>query len=294
MKLGIAIPTFSGTIATPLDAADRAAAVDADAVFAVDHLFPPGRPARPSFEPFSLLAAVVAAHPGLGVGALVARVGMRPPGLLAKQAASLHEMSGGRAILGLGMGDALVRAEHETFGLPFPPAPDRVDMARATAGALRSLFAGRRWSGDDRLPPLDGPLLPQGGPPVWLGGTSDRMVRVAAGHGDAWNGWGLDLDGFLDRVDLLRREAREAGRDLGEVPPTWGGIILVARDRAELARLEADRSARGAAWDPWRGTADDLRAFASGLARAGATWMVCLPAGPPDRTELIARTLAEA
>lgn len=291
MRLGIAIPTFATSVAAPLEAASRAARVGAAAVFAVDHLFPPGHPDKASFEPFGLLAAAAAANPLLGVGTLVARVGVRPPGLLAKQASSLSEIAGGEAVLGLGMGDHLVRAEHETLGLPFPPPDDRAALAASTAEAMRSLFRGEPWPGDERVPALPGPLLPPGGPRVWLGGTGRRIVEAAARAADGWNGWGLDADGFEDRVRSLRRSVSEAGRDPDEVTPTWGGIVLVGRDRAELGVLDQERSARGVAWDPWRGTVDDLRRFADRLERAGATWMVCLPAGPDDRTELIARTL---
>lgn len=291
MKLGIAIPTFARTIDVPSRAADRASEAGADAVFAVDHLFPPGHPDRPSFEPFSLLSAVAASRPEIGVGVLVARVGMRPTGLLAKQASSLHAMSGGRSVLGLGMGDALVRPEHETFDLPFGAAADRAALAESTASALRALFAGRPWPGDDRVAALEGPLRPPGGPPVWLGGTTPRIVSAAARAADGWNGWALDADAFDERVGWLRRAAVEAGRDPSEVVPTWGGIVLVGRDRDDLARLEQARAASGVAWDPWRGTVDDLARFAARLREAGAAWMVCLPAGPDDRTDLIARTL---
>lgn len=294
MKLGFAVPTFAGTIDVPLGAAAEAERVGADAVFAVDHQFPPGRPDRPSFEAFSLLATVAASSTGLRVGPLVARVGMRPTGLLAKQASSLHGLVAGGAILGLGMGDALVRAEHDAFDLPFPGAADRAALVGSTALALRSLFAGRPWPGDDRVPAIAGPLAPAGGPPVWVGGTSDRIVDVAAATADGWNGWGLDADAFVDRVHRLQRSVHAAGRDPSEVVPTWGGIVLVGRDAAELELLEGDRSARGVAWDPWRGTVDDLRVFATRLAGAGAAWFVCLPAGPADRTELIARTLRDA
>jgi alkanesulfonate monooxygenase SsuD/methylene tetrahydromethanopterin reductase-like flavin-dependent oxidoreductase (luciferase family) len=293
MKTGFVIPTFAGTVDVPLARAAAAVRADADAVFAVDHLFPPGRPDRPSLEPFSLLAVVAAAEPRVGVGVLVARAGMRPAGLLAKQASSLHGIAGNGAILGLGMGDALVRAEHESFGLPFPAPAERAALVGSTARAVRALRAGRSWPGDAHVPALPGPLAPPGGPPVWVGGTTDRLVDVAAAAADGWNGWGLDAEAFADRVSRLRRSAAQAGRDPGDVVPTWGGIVLVGRDRAELDALEADRAARGVAWDPWRGTVDDLRRFVTALAAAGAGWFVAMPAGPEDRTELIGRTLRD-
>jgi alkanesulfonate monooxygenase SsuD/methylene tetrahydromethanopterin reductase-like flavin-dependent oxidoreductase (luciferase family) len=278
----------------PLTAARRAAEAGFEAVFSVDHLFPPGFPDRPGVEPFSLLSAVAVRNPGLGVGVLVTRAGFRPPGLLAKQASALEHLSDGRAILGIGMGDHLVRAEHEALGLPFPAATERAARLEETARAMRSLFAGRPWSGGDQVPPLEGPLLPPGGPDVWLGGTSSAVVEAAARSADGWNGWGLDADGFAERTATLGRLAVDAGRDPAHVVATWGGIVLVGEDQRDLELLVEERGARGPAWTPWTGTVDDLRRFVRRLADAGCAWFICTAAGPDDRLELIGRTLREA
>jgi alkanesulfonate monooxygenase SsuD/methylene tetrahydromethanopterin reductase-like flavin-dependent oxidoreductase (luciferase family) len=291
MKLGLSLPTFTADVGRPLDAARQAAADGFDGVFAVDHLFPPGSPERPSLEPFTLLAGVAAREPGLAVGVLVTRAGFREPGIVAKQASNLHLVSRGRAIVAVGMGDHLVRAEHEMLGVPFLPAEERVAVLEEEVLALRALFAGRAWEGGLHVPAMSGPILPEASPPVWVGGTGERVLGAAARSADAWNGWGLDVEGFRTRAAAVARLAEEAGRDPSEVPPTWGGIVLVGEDRADLERLQAEREAQGPAWAPWSGTAEDLRAFAEALAEAGCAWFVCLAAGPPDRQELIARTL---
>src|SRR5207342_2834752 len=176
MKLGLSLTVFTADPAKPLAAARRAADNGYDAVFASDHLFPPGAPERPSLETYTLLSAIAAANPGLGVGVLVTRAGFRPPGILAKQAAALDHMSGGPAVLGLGLGDASGRAEHSALGLPYPPASVRGEVLEETAGALRALFAGRSWPGGNHVPPMEGPLLPPGSPAVWIGGASPRVL----------------------------------------------------------------------------------------------------------------------
>jgi alkanesulfonate monooxygenase SsuD/methylene tetrahydromethanopterin reductase-like flavin-dependent oxidoreductase (luciferase family) len=278
----------------PLDAAQRAAASGFHAVFSVDHLFPPGAPDRPGIEPFSLLSAVAARHAELGVGVLVTRAGFRPPGLLAKQAAALDHLSGGGAILGIGMGDHLVRAEHEMLGLPFPDAAERAARLEETALALRALVAGTTWPGGEHVPSLAGPLLPPGRPPVWLGGTGQKVIEAAGRSADGWNGWGLDGPGFAERARSLERVATDAGRDPADVLATWGGIVLVGEDRADLARLELERAAQGPAWTPWVGTVEDLRAFVEELRAAGCAWFICTAAGPDDRLELISTVLREA
>ena len=290
MRLGVSLPVFTDDPAKPLSVAAHARELGVDGVFAPDHLFPPvfyppSGPDRPALEVFSLLAAVAASQPGLHVGTLVTRVTLRAPGLLAKQAAALDAMSGGRAILGIGTGDRASADEHERYGFPFPPAAERLSTLRETVEALHALFGGRTWSGGTYVPPLAGPLLPPGEPAIWVGGLSDPVLTIAARVADAWNGWGLDAEGFAARAGTLRELA--GGRT---VAPTWAGIALVGEDRADLDRLLADRSQRGLSLDGvWSGTAAEWRRFTDSLRAAGATWCVVLPAGPADRLDVIAR-----
>jgi alkanesulfonate monooxygenase SsuD/methylene tetrahydromethanopterin reductase-like flavin-dependent oxidoreductase (luciferase family) len=213
--------------------------------------------------------------------------------MVAKQAAALDHLTGGRAVLGLGLGDAAGRAEHDALGLPYPPAAVRAEMLEETAAALRALFAGDQWAGGRHVPPLRGPLLPPGSPPVWVGGGGARAIAVAARAADGWNGWGLDPDGFEERARSLASLAREAGRDPSAVPPTWAGITLVGETPQELRALERDREAKGLPMEIWRGTVDDLRTFAGRLEAIGTTWMVCLAAGSPDRLDVIAGALRD-
>ncbi len=292
MKLGVSLPVFTSDPSRPLEVAGRAAALGFDGVFSPDHLFPPvfyppSGPDRPALEAFTLLAAVAARFPQLHIGTLVARVTLRPPGLLAKQAAALDQMSGGRAIVALGTGDTASKAEHEMFGFPFPSASDRVALLEETVEALRALFEGRAWVGGDHVPPLAGPLLPPGAPQIWVGGRSDTVLRVAGRRADAWNGWGCDVDEFLVMTARLRELAE--GRP---VAPTWGVIALVGEDASDLDGLLAERASRGLALDGvWTGTADALGVFVRALEAAGATWFIVLPVGPADRLDVIAAAL---
>ena len=292
MRLGVSLPVFTGDPAKPLGVAARARQLGLDGAFAPDHMFPPvfyppSGPDRPALEVFSLLAAVAAREPGMHVGTLVTRVTLRAPGILAKQAAALDAMTEGRAILGIGTGDRASADEHRRFGFPYPSASERIATLQETVEALHALFGGRTWPGGAHVPPMHGPLLPPGEPAIWVGGTSDAVLSIAARVADAWNGWGLDADGFAARAATLRKLA--AGR---LVSPTWAGIALVGEDQADIDRLLADRQARGLSLDGvWNGTAQEWRVFADGLRDAGATWCVVLPAGPADRLDVIAAAM---
>ena len=291
MRYGLFLAAFTSSPRGPLGVADRAAAAGYDAVFVYDHLFPPGGPQRPSIEPFTLLAAAAAANPDLGVGVLVTRPGFRPLGMLAKETASLALLTGAKAVLGLGLGDKFGKAEHAVLGLPYPPPDERTIALEETTLALQSLFRGQGWPGGEATGPVPGPLVPAASADVWIGGTSERVVRVAARVANAWNGWGMQIDAFAARAADLAAWAREAGRDPAHVPPTWAGILLVGEDPAALAALELDRLAAGGSLDIWRGTVDDLRRLQERIVTTGASWMIPLAAGPADRLELIADTL---
>jgi len=286
VKLGLSLPMFTADVGRPLAAAATAAAAGYDGVFAPDHLFPPGAPGRPALEPFAILAAVAARHPDLSVGTLVSRVSLRPAGILAKQAAGLDQMSGGRGVLGLGAGDSVSKAEHEAFGIPFASVCDRVELLAETVSAMRRLFAGDPWEGGPHVPPIAGPLLPPGDPELWVGGRSSDVIAVAARSADAWNGWAMDAEGFEAAAAELRGLA-----DGRPVFPTWGGIALVGNDPLELERLREARHAEGRSLDLWQGDATAFRRFAERLEDAGCEWIVVLPVGGEDRIEVVARAM---
>ncbi len=289
MKIGLVLPMFSGDAERVLGFARTAEDLGFDGVFAFDHLFPPGAPAdRPSLEAFTTLSAVAVATREAAVGTLVTRASLRNAGLIAKLAATVDDVSGGRMILGIGTGDPLDRPEHDVFGLPYLEKAERREHLVETVRAVRSLFRGDDWEGGRHVPPMPGPLLPPprtpGGPPVWVGGFADAVVRLAGREADAWNGWGMGADEFGRKARLLREEALAAGR---EAAPTWAGILVVGRDDDEVARRMRARAERGLETDVWGGTVRQLVEWFRVLEGLGATWAVVVPGGT-DQVQLIA------
>ncbi|MDP9296808.1 MAG: LLM class flavin-dependent oxidoreductase [Actinomycetota bacterium] len=290
-KVGLVLPMFSEDPATVLGFARRAESLGYDGVFAFDHFFPPGTsPARPSLEAFTMLSAIAASTERIAVGTLVARAVIRPAGMLAKMAASIDELSGGRMIVAIGSGDKIDEPEHRAFGLPQPGLAERRAILEETVRAVQSIFAGEVWPGGDHVPRLEGPLVPPpntpGGPPVWIGGRSSTVVQMAARVADGWNGWGVPLDEFRESATALRERASELSR---HVEPTWAGVALVGADEGEAEDLlRARRINSPIEADLWNGSADAFAEHLRALAGAGATWAIVLPAGPSDRLELIA------
>lgn len=286
MKVGLILPLFSGDAEHVQSFSERAEELGFDGVFAFDHLFPPGNdPERPVLEAFAMLGAVSRRTSRISVGTLVARVGLRNAGVLAKLATTLDDASAGRMILGVGAGDAGSDLEHEIFDIPAPEQDERRESLEETVRCVRALFGEGAWPGGSHVPPMAGPLLPpprEGGPPIWIGGSSDRVVRLAARVGDTWNGWQMEPHTFANKARLLREAAR--GRN---VDASWAGVALVGRDEAELDDMLVARQRRGLIARAWTGTTASLRARIGDLERAGATWVVLALAGPRDRLELV-------
>jgi alkanesulfonate monooxygenase SsuD/methylene tetrahydromethanopterin reductase-like flavin-dependent oxidoreductase (luciferase family) len=296
VNVGIILPLFSGNTERVLEAAREAEELGFDGAFVFDHFFPPGGPRdRPSLEAFTMLAAVGAATQRVTVGTLVTRASLRPAGLLAKTASWIDVATGGRLVLGIGTGDPIDRAEHEAYGIPMLGRSERRAHLDETVRALKAIFSGQRFDGGRYVPPLLGPLAPPptqpGGPPIWIGAQAPDVVRMAGRIADGWNGWGLGIDPFRERAEILLREAEAAGRT---AEATWAGIVLVGENESETRDLLERRKARGMDENVWAGTTAELTAFLVGLKDAGATWGVLVPAGPKDRVALIGREVLPA
>jgi alkanesulfonate monooxygenase SsuD/methylene tetrahydromethanopterin reductase-like flavin-dependent oxidoreductase (luciferase family) len=288
MRVGLVLPMASADTDRLLAFARRAEELGFDGLFAFDHLFPPGAPAdRPSLEAFATLSAVAAVTDRVTIGTLVARASLRSAGLLAKQATTLDDLSGGRLVLAIGTGDALSRPEHEAFGLPYLGPDVRRAHLEETVRAVRALFGGDPFPGGAHVPAIAGPLAPPpirpGGPPLWIGGASEDVARLAGRLADGWNGWALDPPTFASRGAAAREVAGDR-----PVETTWGGPMVVGHDRADAERLVAARRERGIRDDPFVGDVGEAVAWLASLANAGATWAILLAAGGIERVELVA------
>lgn len=287
MRIGLVLPVATSDAARVLAFATRAEELGFDGVFAFDHLFPPGAPSdRPSLEAYATLAAVASVTERVRVGTLVTRASLRPAGMLAKQATMVADIAGGRFVLAIGTGDAISKAEHDAFGLPYLGPAIRRDHLVETVRAVRALFRGEAWGGGVHVPRLEGPLAPPPrggvGPPVWIGGVAEATVRAAAREADGWNAWGIDLQAFSRLVEVLRGEAGSR-----PVEATWGGVVVVGRDEDEARSLAERRRARRAEAEAFAGGPEALVGWLRDWEEAGAAWMILLAAGGMAPMELI-------
>ncbi|MQA98176.1 MAG: TIGR03621 family F420-dependent LLM class oxidoreductase, partial [Streptosporangiales bacterium] len=175
--------------------------------------------------PMPALAAVAAATRRLRVGTLVLANDYRHPVVLAKEAATLDHLSGGRFELGLGAG--WLREEYERAGMEFAPAGTRVDRLEESLRILRALLAGEKstYTGEHyRIDGLEAFPRPERRPPILLGAGSPRMLRLAGRYADiagilprALPGGTISAEISERLPDTIARKVelvREAGRDV--------------------------------------------------------------------------------
>ena len=197
-----------------------------------------GRAWDPIPEPWVTLGMLAALAPGLRLGTLVTPVTFRPAGILAKTAATLDAISGGRAFVGVGAG--WWQREHAAFGIAFPPARARLDALEATIETLRALwspgtraFTGQRVS----LPETTCYPRPAGSIPIIVGGSGERRtLRIAARLADGCN-LPSDLTTLDRKLAALRRHCAEAGRDPADVEITVLDLPLLGSDREHAGAL---------------------------------------------------------
>ena len=160
-----------------------------------DHLLPPGEFGSTYggvYEPLVTIGYLAARTTRIRFGTSVLVLPLRSPYVVAKQAATLHRLSGERIVLGLGAGWA--KEEFAAVGAVFEERGRRTDES---LGIMRDLFEGRDRGGVFE-PQLRAPL------PLMIGGTTQPALRRAARYGDEWQGLGLDGAGFAAAVARLR------------------------------------------------------------------------------------------
>ena len=222
LKVGIQLPEVERETRWPelLDMTRAIEDLGYDSVWLGEHLLYrwPDRPPRGPWEAWSMLSAIAAVTGRIEFGPLVACTAFHNPAILAKQASTIDEISGGRLILGLGAG--WNETEFRAFGVPFDHRVDRFEEAFTI---IRTLLQDGAIDFDGRFyQARDCELLPRGprptGPPLMIGSNGPRMLRIAAPHVQAWNSWFADIGNTPDGVGRLREVVDEAARDVGRDP----------------------------------------------------------------------------
>jgi alkanesulfonate monooxygenase SsuD/methylene tetrahydromethanopterin reductase-like flavin-dependent oxidoreductase (luciferase family) len=294
-----AIQTTAATYAGFRDAATwaerkglAAFAIPDHYLYAVD-----SRTSRAAYDAFAVMAGLARETSTIELVILVSAITFRHPAVLAKNAATIQDMSGGRFKLGLGTG--WLEAEHTQFGMEFPDREERFLRLEEALGYLRAAFAN---------PPLDFAgdyydfaafdMLPRPELKLVVGGTGAvRTPRLAGTYADELNAYPAVPNEYRAKIERARHAARSAGRDPQRLLISSSGQIIAAETEGEYRglleeiaaehdtspdQLEEEAAKRNAP----RGTWQQVRGILAELEELGMSRFYIQGAFDPDALEL--------
>jgi alkanesulfonate monooxygenase SsuD/methylene tetrahydromethanopterin reductase-like flavin-dependent oxidoreductase (luciferase family) len=241
LKVGIQLPEVERQV-TWLEVREIAVTAEEtgfDSIWVGDHLLfrDPTFGVRGPLEAWSMLAALGEATERVLIGPLVAATSFHNPAMIAKKAATVDDISGGRLILGLGAG--WNQPEYEAFGFPYDHRVSRFEEAFTV---IRTLirhgvidFEGRFYTHRDME------LLPRARADMTLliGSNGPKMLRVAAPHVDLWNSWYTHFDnkpeGLSPLLEIVDSACGEVGRDPAEIGRTAAVLVQLERGTGRIA-----------------------------------------------------------
>jgi F420-dependent oxidoreductase-like protein len=209
-----------------------------ESVWVYDHFHTVPAPTHEAtHEAWTLMAALAAATSRVRLGQMCTCMGYRNPMYLAKVAATVDVVSGGRVEMGIGAG----WYEHEwnAYGYGFPSAGDRIAMLSEGVEIMRQAWAEGEATFAGEHYQVEGAIcrptpLQEGGIPLWIAGGGERKtLRIAAQHA-AYTNFDGSLEGFRHKSDVLLSHCKDLGRDFDEIVRSANYNVIVGRDEAEV------------------------------------------------------------
>lgn len=221
-----------------LDVAQLAERGPWESVWVFDHFHTVPIPtSEATHEAWTLMAALAATTKRIRLGQMCTCIGYRNPMYLAKVAATVDVISGGRTEMGIGAG----WYEHEwaAYGYGFPGAGDRLAMLEEGVEIMRQAwqqgvahFAGEHYQVDGAL--CHPKPLQQSGIPLWIaGGGEKKTLRIAAKRASYTNFDGSP-EGFVHKSEILAEHCKDLGRDFDEIVRSANYNVVIGRNQAEI------------------------------------------------------------
>jgi F420-dependent oxidoreductase-like protein len=221
-----------------LDVARVAEAGPWESVWVYDHFHTVPVPTEEAtHEAWTLMAALASATSRIRLGQMCTCMGYRNPMYLAKVAATVDVISGGRAEMGIGAG----WYEHEwnAYGYGFPTAGDRLAMLAEGVEIMKlawrdgvATLAGEHYQVEGAIcRPLP---LQAGGPPLWIAGGGEKKTLRIAAQSAAYTNFDPTLEGFRHKSEVLAQHCKDIGRDFGEITRSANYDVFIGRDEAEV------------------------------------------------------------
>lgn len=248
LPIGVCLRTIRAEPGWWLESARRLDAAGYAGLWAWDHFMGKGDARVPVVENWTILAMAVAATRHVTVGPFVLNVMNRHPAVVARMASTLQVASGGRLVLGIGIGGA--PREHRAYGIDFPEPPERVARLEEAVAVFRALWSGGPVSRPSPFYPLHEATaypVPEPPPPIVIGGETVAGARLAGRIGDGWtafeDNFEANLPAYLEALASTGRR-REDQRVLVGFQGDWLGDERLADDPWVTAPRET--------WERWR------------------------------------------
>ena len=249
LPLGVSLRSIQATPDWWLDSARRLDEAGFAGVWCWDHFIGKGDRTVPVVEAWTILSMAAAQTTRITVGTFVMNVMNRHPAVVARMASTLHIASGGRLVLGIGIGGA--PREHEAYGIDFPPAPERVARLEEAVAVMRALWAGGPVTRPSPFYPLrDAFAHPVAEPPprIVVGGETRAGAALAARIGDGWTAFDDNFETNLPvYLEALEADGRRRA-DQTVIVGFQGGWDKDASVVIDSAWVREPR----ATWERWR------------------------------------------
>ncbi len=253
LPIGVCLRAIDAEPGWWLESARRLDAAGYAGLWCWDHLEGKRDMRVPVVEAWTVLSMAAATTHG-SIGPFVLNVMNRHPALVARMASTLQIASGGRVILGIGIGGA--EEEHEAYGIEFPPAPERVARLEEAVAAIRALWTGGPVTRPSPYYPLrDAHAFPapEPVPPILIGGETATGARLAARIGDGWSAFENNFEANLPRYLEALEAAGRRREDQLVLAGFQGGDWLGDESFRDSPWFHDPRGS----WDRWKGVGAD-------------------------------------
>ena len=243
-------PQLGGTYEQLLDHARWAKERGLHSFARSDHYYSGREPAPDATDAFATLAGLARDIDDIRLCVLVSPITFRHPAVIAKNAATIDQMSGGR--LDLGVGTGWMDLEHEVYGLPFPEWGERFDRLTEALNYLHAAFDGGSYTGEHYRITADARPRPTGIRIVVGGSGPQKTPSLAGTHADEYNHFATSPSVLAPKIRRMREAAEKADRDPDDITISLMGPIHTGSDTADYTkRISAAANARGQTVDTY-------------------------------------------
>ncbi len=256
LRFGLRLPQDCTDPGELRDLAQAAEQLGYHSLWLFDHLYHFPVPDNVTvLESWTLMSVLAGATSSIRLGTLVLCDGYRPPALLAKMAATLDVLSGGRLEFGYGAG--WHEEEFTGYGYEFPSVATRIRRMEEGLTVLKQLWSAERSSWTGKFYRLHEAIcepkpVQRPHPPITIGGGGERLLlRAVARHADIWNFFPVPLPEYERKVQVLDQHCRDAGRDPASLQRSLLTPTITAEWEKEVRDQLEGAKARGYMWARW-------------------------------------------